>query len=614
MKHINSYNDYIKENINYLKNQENMNEGIKHWLATFLMMVNLGIVPPTVLASGEKAKMEFAQSEESIEQVSVKFKSYYSKNNFYNTPELAWEDFQNLYGKSALSLNDILSNVNIDTNVNSEVPKPTNFVNDYAELIVSQSDEDSLNAKIARYAKTSGMEIAIATINTMTENNYIESVTQDIFAVWGVGKAGSDNGILITVAEKEHAWRIQTGYGAEIVLPDILCGRMGRNILVPAFKDGDYYAGLNGLVDAIIQEVGTNSADIEMFKKKYEEEKERRAEAIKQGFFDVMTVIGILAILGVLITLLVKASIRRKDLLERSKSLIKDMQIILDDFGKETNDVKDLKYIKKIIDDFNYFVNNTSINTKPTIKEEIISAMFEYNKKLSEYIIKVQRYKKAYKEASVSDQQLEIAKEYNKKIEELQKELSKYKLNITKNINDNYLEGIVSHIKQNIDTDKIFSLCSEMNSSLASIKSQYQSLYNTKESIPRMEKEISEYKNYIDIWVKRLNKYNLTSAVNKLMNMISEFEKLMKLDNSELFNKYKYLISIKAFVDKSVSDEEYRIEEEKRRERRKREEEAAAERRRRESYYSSSSSSSSSSSFGGFGGGRSGGGGASGGW
>lgn len=608
MKHINSYNDYIKENINYLKNQENMNEGLKHWLATFLMMVNLGIVPPTVLASGEKAKMEFAQSEESIEQVSVKFKSYYSKNNFYNTPELAWEDFQNLYGKSALSLNDILSNVNIDTNVNSEVPKPTNFVNDYAELILSQSDEDSLNAKIARYAKTSGMEIAIATINTMTENNYIESVTQDIFNVWGVGKTGSDNGILITVAEKEHAWRIQTGYGAEIVLPDILCGRMGRNILVPAFKEGNYYAGLNDLVDAIIEEVGTNSADIEMFKKKYQEEKDRKAAALKQCFIDVISVIGILAILSFLITLIVKSSIRRKELLEKSKSLINDIQIILDNFAAETEDVKDLKYIKKIIDDFNYFVNNTSTNTKPTIKEEIVSAMFEYNKNLSSYITKVQRYKKVYKEASVSDQQLKIAKEYNIKIEELQKELSKYKLNITKNINDDYLEGIVSHIKQNIDTDKIFSLCSEMNSSLASIKSQYQSLYNTKDSIPRMEKEISEYKNYIDIWVNRLNKYNLTSAVTKLNGMISEFEKVLKLDESELFKKYQYLESIRKFVDKSVSEEE------KRRERRKREEKAAAERRRREYHSSSSSYSSSSSSFGGFGGGRSGGGGSSGSW
>ena len=30
MKHINSYNDYITENINYFKNQENMNEGLKH--------------------------------------------------------------------------------------------------------------------------------------------------------------------------------------------------------------------------------------------------------------------------------------------------------------------------------------------------------------------------------------------------------------------------------------------------------------------------------------------------------------------------------------------------------------------------------------------------------
>ena len=70
-----------KHTVRYFKNQENMNEGLKHWLATFLMMVNLGIVPPAILASSDKAKMEFTQSSESIEQVSVKFKKYYSKSS-----------------------------------------------------------------------------------------------------------------------------------------------------------------------------------------------------------------------------------------------------------------------------------------------------------------------------------------------------------------------------------------------------------------------------------------------------------------------------------------------------------------------------------------------------
>ena len=47
MKYIRHYEDYLREFSEFNpQNQENMNEGFRHWMATFLMLVNLGIVPP----------------------------------------------------------------------------------------------------------------------------------------------------------------------------------------------------------------------------------------------------------------------------------------------------------------------------------------------------------------------------------------------------------------------------------------------------------------------------------------------------------------------------------------------------------------------------------------
>ena len=109
-----------------------------------------------------------------------------------------------------------------------------NYVNDYAGLI-QKSEKDSLNTKISRYEKSSGMEIAIVTVNTLGDG-VIEYLTRDIFDVWGVGKKGANNGIVIAVSEKEHKWRVQTGYGAEIVLTDAMCYRLASNNLTPNFK------------------------------------------------------------------------------------------------------------------------------------------------------------------------------------------------------------------------------------------------------------------------------------------------------------------------------------------------------------------------------------------
>ena len=83
------------------------------------MIINLGIILPVNLVADNT---NTTQSSETIEQVVTMFKGYYSKNNFYNTPELAWEDFQSIYGKSTLNLDDILSKTDISDKINTKLP------------------------------------------------------------------------------------------------------------------------------------------------------------------------------------------------------------------------------------------------------------------------------------------------------------------------------------------------------------------------------------------------------------------------------------------------------------------------------------------------------------
>jgi uncharacterized protein len=67
---------------------------------------------------------------------------------------------------------------------------------------------------------------------------------------WGIGQKGLDNGVLILIKPKtSEASRgevsIAQGYGLEGVIPDIICGQIIDNEILPEFKNGNYYRGLD---------------------------------------------------------------------------------------------------------------------------------------------------------------------------------------------------------------------------------------------------------------------------------------------------------------------------------------------------------------------------------
>jgi len=637
MKHVNNYQDYIREYNKFnSQNTEQMNEGIKHWLAAFLMMVNMGIVPPRVMASNDSTKMEFAQSNESLQQVASKFESYYNKNKFFNTPEYAWEDFQKEYGASGIELKDIIGFTSLKKNfskydINTDVPKPNNYVNDYADLVFPQSAEDSLNAKLSRYEKSSGVEIAVVTVNTIggeEEITYISSLATDVFEKWGVGKKGANDGILIAISEKDRKWEIRTGYGAEIVLPDALCSRFGRNVLVPEFKAGNYTAGIDKLVDAIINQIGTNSEDIKMFKKQYQEEKARQEAEYKRIGINVMTVIAILAILGLLIGFLIsqykKSEDKKralKELRDRSENILKDIQLLLDKFSQETKNTKETKYVKDIITEFQNIVNSNTLPNTPTDNTEIIDKLFNYNRTLGSLISKVQSFNNVYSTALNTDSYVQETKKYIKKINDIEKDLEYYNIKSGNIVTNDDMDKISEIVKKNIGVSELFGSVELLLGRLSNVKTIFNNISNTQQSIPNMLKTIENYKVGVNSWIKNLQDYGLTSDVNKVLVYVKELEELLKLPSSEIMKQYNKYVEIERFVNSSISNEKDRLkrikDEEERVKRRKREEEESEERRRRDSYNSSSSyssSSSSSDSFGGFGGGSTGGGGCGGSW
>lgn len=149
-----------------------------------------------------------------------------------------------------------------------DVPKPTGWVNDFAGVI-SSADKAKITSLIQQLEEKTSAEIAVVTIKSIApydENSYARA----LFDTWQIGKKGKDNGVLILLAIQERRWRIETGYGIEAVLPDGLCGEIGRTVMVPYFKQGDYglglYYGVQHIVAVIARQAKVEISGMESIK------------------------------------------------------------------------------------------------------------------------------------------------------------------------------------------------------------------------------------------------------------------------------------------------------------------------------------------------------------
>jgi len=137
--------------------------------------------------------------------------------------------------------------------------EPQGFVNDYAQIF-STEEKIQLEAKLSQFQKQTGNEIAVVSINSLVGDT-IENFAVKLFEDWRIGKKGEDNGLLLLIAKEDREMRIEVGYGLEPYITDLEASHLIQNVLVPAFRDEQYYAGVNEATDLIIKKLdGDTSA------------------------------------------------------------------------------------------------------------------------------------------------------------------------------------------------------------------------------------------------------------------------------------------------------------------------------------------------------------------
>jgi uncharacterized protein len=132
------------------------------------------------------------------------------------------------------------------------IPKKPDFqtsVYDYAKLL-SDAEKSQLEAKLIRYSDSTTTQIVVVTVETINGED-IGLLAPKWGHEWGVGQAKEDNGVFILLAKQERKIWIAPGYGVDDRLVAGITGEIVRDIIIPEFKAGSYYNGLDKGADAI---------------------------------------------------------------------------------------------------------------------------------------------------------------------------------------------------------------------------------------------------------------------------------------------------------------------------------------------------------------------------
>ncbi len=130
---------------------------------------------------------------------------------------------------------------------------PVGYVNDFA-LVLDSLSQASLETKLNDFEKQTTNQIVIVTLNSdrLTEENF-DKYALDLSNYWKIGTKEKNNGLTIVLSPKLRKIRISTGLGTEKVLTDEICENIVQTVIIPEFKDENYFEGLDKATDEFIK-------------------------------------------------------------------------------------------------------------------------------------------------------------------------------------------------------------------------------------------------------------------------------------------------------------------------------------------------------------------------
>jgi uncharacterized protein len=117
---------------------------------------------------------------------------------------------------------------------------------------LTREQQAGLERMLQEFEARKGSQVAVLMVPT-TAPEAIEQYALRVAEQWKVGRKKVDDGAILVVAKDERALRIEVAYGLEGVLNDATASRIIREIIVPRFREGDFYGGINAGLDRMIR-------------------------------------------------------------------------------------------------------------------------------------------------------------------------------------------------------------------------------------------------------------------------------------------------------------------------------------------------------------------------
>ncbi len=149
-----------------------------------------------------------------------------------------------------------------DSELFPEKPDPAVFVHDYSGWL-SEREKYYLEDRLQRYRDSTSTEIVVMIRPDIGDNDR-SSYAFELGNRWGIGRKSKNNGVVVLIVTEQpnRGAFIATGYGTEGALPDITAGRIIRNTMIPNFKQGQNFQGIDtGLSDIMRALSGEFTAD-----------------------------------------------------------------------------------------------------------------------------------------------------------------------------------------------------------------------------------------------------------------------------------------------------------------------------------------------------------------
>jgi uncharacterized protein len=167
------------------------------------------------------------------------------------------------------------------------VPPLTSPVTDVAGILTPDQSA-ALDAKLRAFEQARGSQVAVLVVPT-TQPEEIEQYAIRVAEAWKLGREGVDDGALLLVAVQDRRVRIEVGYGLEGALPDATANRIIDEVIVPAFRGGDYYGGISTGVDRMLRVIEGEPLP----------EPERRSPAMNvPGLFELLPFLFVFVLVG----------------------------------------------------------------------------------------------------------------------------------------------------------------------------------------------------------------------------------------------------------------------------------------------------------------------------